>query len=84
MDVINSLINKLLDDNDERQGLMGDNFLDRLDQDEIDMLEEVLESIEFYMDLGGPLLILAIPIAICVIRARMSANRINLMQELAG
>lgn len=83
MDVINTLVNKLLDETDESfsQGLMDDNFFNRLDQDEIDVLEEILESVEFYIDLGGPLLILALPIAICFIRQRLNTNRMNLMQD---
>ena len=46
-------------------------FFNRLDEDEILVLEELLDSVDFYIEIGYPFIFLCIPLVICCIKRRL-------------
>ena len=82
MDIIQSLISKLIDEadhisngEDENTSRLEDSFqsgdfFSQLDQDELQILEDILDQLEFYVEYVGPLLLILIPCFICWIRSR--------------
>lgn len=63
----------MIDENGELGGAAGldENLLPLyavLDEDELQILEELLDKVEFYVEVGGPILIIIIPMFICWIR----------------
>ena len=71
MEIFQSLINKLMEENEYGIQQIDSDFFNRLEEDEVEVLEELLEQVEFYVDVGGPLLIFLIPVLICWIRRRI-------------
>ena len=57
---------KLLDESDS--GFVDDDFFNRLDDDEVEVLSEIIESVGWYIEYGGPLLVIIVPLIIWFIR----------------
>ena len=70
VEIIQALVAKLIDENGDVGGAAGldENLFAVLDEDELQILEELLDKVEFYVEVGGPILIIIIPMFICWIR----------------
>ena len=77
MEIMRSLVVKLMDESND---YLGEDLFSSLDQEEFDMLEELINSVEFYIDIAGPLLVILIPLSIWWIRSRVQANRVQRFQ----
>jgi len=60
---------KLLDDEEAHNDVF-----DGLEEDELELLEEILDKLEFYIEIGGPFLIIFIPMVLWWIRSRIVEN----------
>ena len=45
------------------------------------MLEELLDTVEFYIEVGGPLLVIILPLLIWWVRSRINAGRMARFNE---
>jgi len=68
------LIKKIVEEND--YGTFDSDFFNRLEEEEIQVLEETLENLEFYIDIGGPILIFLIPLMLCWCKQRLQQDRL--------
>mmetsp|Transcript_41872 Transcript_41872/g.64090 ORF Transcript_41872/g.64090 Transcript_41872/m.64090 type:complete len:144 (+) Transcript_41872:2644-3075(+) len=73
MEIAKSLINKLLDEIDNGSD---EYMFSTLDDEEQELLLELAERVEFYFDIGGPLIVILIPACIWWFRSRIQSNRI--------
>lgn len=68
VEIIQALVAKLIDENGDVGGAVDENLFAVLDEDELQILEELLDKVEFYVEVGGPILVIIIPMFICWIR----------------
>jgi hypothetical protein len=55
-----------LDESDS--GFVDDDFFSRLDDDEVEVLAELIDNFGWYIEYGGPLLVIIVPLIIWAIR----------------
>ena len=66
LEVVQSLLQKLLDESES--GFVDDDFFSRLDDDEVEVLAELIDNFGWYIEYGGPLLVIIVPLIIWAIR----------------
>ena len=60
------MITKLL--NEDNGNFENDDAINNLDDDEIQLLEDILEKAEMYIELGGPILLIIVPMVMLWLR----------------
>ena len=83
LSTLESLLKKLLDEGLFEYSNSDDNLFSMLDDDEIEVLEELLDKVELYVEYGGPILIILVPIIIWWCKRRLVENRMRAFAEQA-
>ena len=82
IDIIQSLVAKLLDENDAGgQGFSDESFFVNLEDDELEIIKEIIDDLSWWMELAGPMLVICVPILIWFIRSRIHNNRLTRYQD---
>jgi hypothetical protein len=80
LEIIHSILVKILDENDQGS-FHDDEFFLNLEEDEIDVIKELFDDISWWVEIIGPCIVIALPLAIWFIRSRIHNNRLNRYQN---